>query len=188
MQAEYRRTLVGRHEISDTSQHRPTLRRIAALKRLTGQARTIVKAKGVSRQMINLNVKSHTSFARNSEAKPVSRMWVVSAIIAVATSAWGCSSRLGSFDGWLDSSPYALFRYSPANISVTPASVAYVYLGNDSAVARSGYTDPGWERADLRWERAGEVFPATNNRVLEIPPMLDWDNTAAAILIPGDVD
>ena len=75
--------------------------------------------------MINLNVKSHTSFARNREAKPVSRMWVASAIIAVATSAWGC---------------------------------------------------------------AGEIFPATNNRVLEIPPMLDRDNTAAAILIPGDGD
>ena len=143
--------------------------------------------------MIHLNVKSHTSFARNREAKPVSRMWVASAIIAVATSASGCSSRAGSFDGWLDSSPYALFRYSPADISITPASVAYVYLGNDSAVARSGYTDPAWERADLHWERAGweragEIFPATNNRVLEIPPMLDWDNTAAAILIPGDGD
>lgn len=138
--------------------------------------------------MINLNVKSHPGFARNREAKPISRIWVASAIIAVATSAWGCSSRVESFDDWLDSSPYALFRYSPADISVTPASVAYVYLGNDSAVARSGYTDPAWERADLHWERAGESFAATNNRVLEIPPMLDWDNTAAAILIPGDGD
>ena len=138
--------------------------------------------------MINLNVKSHTSFARNRQAKPVSRMWVATAIIAVATSAWGCSSRVESFDDWLDSSPYALFRYSPANIPVTSASVAYVYLGNDPAVARSGYTDPAWERAGLQWERAGEIFPATNNRVLEIPPMLDWDNTAAAILIPGDGD
>ena len=136
--------------------------------------------------MIRLNVKSHTSFARNREAKPVSRMWVASAIIAVVTSAWGCSSRAGSLDGWLDSSPYALFRYSRADISVTPASVAYVYLGNDSAVTRSGYTDPSWARADLHWERGGAIFPATDNRVLEIPPMLDWDNTAAAIPIPGD--
>lgn len=141
--------------------------------------------------MISLNVKSHPGFARNREAKPISRIWVASAIIAVATSAWGCSSRVGSFDDWpvADSSPYALFRYSPANISVTSASVAYVYLGKDPAVVRSGYTDPGWEPAELRWERAGEAFsPATDNRVLEIPPMLDWDNTAAAILIPGDGD
>ena len=61
--------------------------------------------------------------------------------------------------------PTRLFQYSPADISVTPASVAYVYLGNDSAIARSGYTYPAWERA-------GEAFsPVTDNRVLEIPPM-----------------
>jgi hypothetical protein len=139
--------------------------------------------------MIHLNVKSYPGFVGNREAKSILRMWVASAVIAVATSAWGCSSRVESFDEWLDSSPYALSRYSPANISVTSASVAYVYLGDDAAIVRSGYTDPGWERAHLRWERAGEAsFPATNNRVLEIPARLDWDNTAAAILIPGDGD
>jgi hypothetical protein len=139
------------------------------------------------RLMIHLNVKSHPGFEGSREAKSILRMCVASAIIAVATSAWGCSSRAESLDDWLDSSPYALSRYSSANISVTSASVAYVYLGDDPAIVRSGYTDPGWERAHLRWERAGEAsFPATNNRVLEIPARLDWDNTAAAILIPGD--
>jgi hypothetical protein len=116
-------------------------------------------------------------------------MLIASAMVAVATSAWGCSSRVESFDDWLDSSPYASFRYSPTNISETSASVAYVYFGDDPAVVRSGDRDPGWEPAELRWERAGEAFfPAINNRVLEIPQMLDWDNTAAAILISGDGD
>ncbi len=63
--------------------------------------------------MINLNVKSHTSFARNRQAKPVSRMWVATAIIAVATSAWGCSSRVESFDDWLDSTPTICFDTHP---------------------------------------------------------------------------
>jgi hypothetical protein len=178
--------IAGRNAIA--AQTRPTPRRIATLKRFTGQTGTIAAARGVS---VNdhLNVKSHPGFERKREAKSILRMWVASAIIAVATSAWGCSSRAESCDDWLDSSPYALSRYSPANISVTSASVAYVYLGDDPAVVRSGYTDPGWERADLRWERAGEAsFPAANNRVFEIPPMLDWNNTAAAILIPGDGD
>lgn len=139
--------------------------------------------------MIQRNVKSRPGSERNREAKSISRMWVASAIIAVATSAWGCSSRVESFDDWLDSSPYALFRYSPANISVTSASVTNVSLKDDPAVVRSGYTDPGWDRVQLLGERTGEAFfPATNNQVLEIPRMLDWDNTAAAILIPGDGD
>ena len=103
-------------------------------------------------------MKNHPSFERHREAKSISRMLVASAMIAVATSAWGCSSRVESFDDWLDSSPYASFRYSPGNISDTSASVAYDYLGDDPAVVRSGYTDPGWERAELRWERAGEAF------------------------------
>jgi hypothetical protein len=178
--------IAGRNAIA--AQTRPTPRRIATLKCFTGQTGTIAAARGVS---VNdhLNVKSHPGFERKRAAKSILRMWMASAIIAVATSAWGCSSRAESCDDWLDSSPYALSRYSPANISVTSASVAYVYLGDDPAVVRSGYTDPGWERADLRWERAGEAsFPAANNRVLEIPPMLDWNNTAAAILIPGDGD
>jgi len=118
-------------------------------------------------------------------------MLVLSAVIAVATSAWGCSSRVESFDDFdhWDSSPYASFRYSPGNISDTSASVAYVYLGDDSAVARSGYTDPRWESAELRSERAREALsPATSNRVLEIPQALNWENTAAAIPIPGDGD
>jgi hypothetical protein len=134
-------------------------------------------------------VKSHPSFERHREAKFISRMLVASAMIAVATSAWGCSSRVESFDDWVDSSPYASFRYSRGNISDTSASVTHVDLGDDPEVVRSGYTDPGWERAELRSERAGEAFfPATNNRVLEIPQTLDWDNTAAAIPNPRDGD
>jgi hypothetical protein len=87
-------------------------------------------------------VKSHPNFERHREAKSISRMLVASAMIAVATSAWGCSSRVDSargesFDHW-DFSPYASFRYSPGNISDTSASVAYVYLEDDSAGARSG--------------------------------------------------
>jgi len=84
-------------------------------------------------------VKSHPSFERHREAKSISRMLAASAMIAVATSAWGCSSRVDSFDSFddWDSSPYASFRYSPGNISDTSASVAYVDFGDDSAVARS---------------------------------------------------
>jgi len=135
-------------------------------------------------------VKSHPSFERHREAKSISRMLVASALIAVATSAWGCSSRVDSSrvessDDW-DSSPYASFRYSPGYFSDPSASV---HLGDDPVVARSGYTDPRWERAELRWGRDGETFfPASDNRVLEIPQMLDWDNTAAAKLIPEDGD
>ena len=138
-------------------------------------------------------MKSHPSFESHRDAKSISRMLVASAMIAVATSAWGCSSRVDSsrvesFDDW-DSSLYASFRYLPGNISDTSAPIAYVDLGDDSAVARSGYTDPRWERAELRSEGAGEAFsPATNNRVLEIPQALNWVNTAAAIQVPGDGD
>jgi hypothetical protein len=135
--------------------------------------------------MIHLNVKSHPGFERNREVKSISRIWVASAIIAVATSAWGCSSRIESVDDWLvaDSSPRALFLYSPANNSDTSASVAYVSLKDDPAVVRSGYTDPAWELA-------GEAFfPATDNRVLEIPQVLDRDNTAATFTaIPAFLD
>jgi hypothetical protein len=105
-------------------------------------------------------VKSHPSFERHREAESISRMLVASAI-AVATSAWGCSSRVQSrvepFDNW-DSSPYLSFRYLPGNISDTSASVAYVYFGDDSAVVRSGYTDPRWERAEPGEEPAREKF------------------------------
>src|SRR5208337_3432994 len=134
------------------------------------------------------HVKSHPSFERHREANSISGTLVLSAVIAVATSAWGCSSRVESFDDFdhWDSSPYASFRYSPGNISDTSAPIAYVDLGDDSAVARSGYTDPRWERAELRSEGAGEAFSsATNNRVLEIPQALNWVNTAAAIQVPG---
>jgi hypothetical protein len=135
-------------------------------------------------------VKSHPGFEKH-QGNSISRMLAASAIIAVATSVWGCSPRIDSscvesFDDW-DSSRYAPFRYSAGNISNASASVAYLYLGDDSAVARSGYTDPRWERAELRSERAGDALfpdtPATNDRVLEIPPILngDNDNTAAAI-------
>lgn len=134
------------------------------------------------------HVKSHPGFERHREAKSISRMLVASVVIAVATSAWGCSSRVESFDD-RDSSLYAPFRYLPGNISDTLASVAYVDMGDDSAVARSGYTDPRWEPAELRSEGAGEAFfPATNNRVLEIPQALNWDNTAAAIPIRREGD
>ncbi|MGA7872114.1 MAG: hypothetical protein WCA22_14605 [Candidatus Binatus sp.] len=138
-------------------------------------------------------MKIHSRFEKCSEAKSVSRMLVASVMIAVATSAWGCSSRVESrvesSDDW-DSSSYASFPYSPGNISDASASVAHVHLGDDSAAgARSGYTDPRWERAETNWERGGEVLsPATNNRVLEVPQMLDGDNTAATIPIPGEGD
>ena len=133
-------------------------------------------------------MKSHPAFERYLEAKSISRMLLASALIAIATSAWGCSYRVDVPDDW-DSSPYASFRYSPGNISDPSALVAYVDLGDDSAVARSGYTDPSWERVEPHSQDAGEAFfPATNNRVLEIPKALIWDNTAAAIPIPGDGD
>jgi|SRR5208282_2469299 len=121
-------------------------------------------------------------------AKAISRMLVTSVMIALATSAWGCSSGVDPSDDW-NPNPYALFRYSPANISETSDSVVYGDLEDDSAVARTGYTDPNWERAETRSESAGEAFfPATNNRVLEIPQALSWVNTAAAIRIPGAGD
>lgn len=121
-------------------------------------------------------MKSHPGFERHREAKSISGMLVASVMIAVATFAWGCSSRVEShaqsFDDW-DYSSYASFRYSPGNIPDTSASVAYVDFGDDPAVARSGYTDPRWEHAEPGWERAGEeFFPSTNNRVLEIPQAL----------------
>jgi hypothetical protein len=137
-------------------------------------------------------VKIHPGFERH-RGKSISRMLAASAMIAVATSVWGCSSRVESFDDW-DSSRHASFRYSPGNISNASASAAYVYLEDDSGVARSGYTDPRWERAEFRSERAADALfldtPATNDRVLEIPPMLngDNDNTAAAIWNRGDGD
>jgi hypothetical protein len=138
-------------------------------------------------------VNSHPGFERHREAKSISRMLVASAMIAVATSAWGCSSlvdssRAESVDDW-NPNPYALYRYSPANISDTSDSVAYGDLEDDSAVARSGYTDPSWERAETRSEDGGEAFfPASNNRVLELPQALSWANTAAAIPMPGAGD
>ena len=50
-------------------------------------------------------MKIHPSFEKHREAKSISRMLVASAMIAVATSAWGCSSRVDtsrveSFDDW----------------------------------------------------------------------------------------
>ena len=138
-------------------------------------------------------MKSHPVFERYREAKFISRMLVASVMIAVATSAWGCSSvvdssRAESVDDW-NPNPYALFRYSPGNISDTSDSVTYGDLEDDSAVARSGYTDPDWERAETRSEGAGEASsPATDNRVLEIPQALSWVDTAAAIPMPGAGD
>ncbi len=138
-------------------------------------------------------MKSHSVFERYREAKFISRMLVASAVIAVATSVWGCSSlvdssRAESVDDW-NPDPYALFRYSAANISDISDSVVYGDLEDDSAVARSGYTDPNWDRAETRWEGAGEVFsPATDNRVLEVPQALSWENTAAAMPIGGAGD
>jgi hypothetical protein len=125
--------------------------------------------------MILLNVKNHPGFGRNREVNSISCIWVASAIIAAAISGVGCSSGVESVGDWraANSSPYALFQYSPANISDTSASLAYGSLEDDPSVVRSGYTDPRWERAD-------EAFsPATNNRVLEIPRVLDRQNTAA---------
>jgi hypothetical protein len=144
------------------------------------------------------------SGSKNREAKSISRMLVASAMIAVATSAWGCSSRVEPFDVW-DSSPYPSFTYSPGNAFETSAAVAYVDSGDDPGLARSGYTDPCWERAELGsertaedppWEgaersseRTGDVsFPVNNDRVLEIPQMLDRDDTAAATLFTGGRD
>ncbi|MFZ2061932.1 MAG: hypothetical protein WAU82_13030 [Candidatus Binatus sp.] len=137
-------------------------------------------------------MKSYPGFERHREAKSISRMLVASVVIAVATSAWGCSSRVDSsrvetFDDW-DSSLYASFRYLYGNISDTSASVSYVDLADDSAVARSGYTDPSWEPAGPRSEGGEVSFPATNNRVLELPQALSWANTAAAIPMPGAGD
>ena len=127
-------------------------------------------------------MKSHPGFERQREANSISGMLLASVMIAVATSAWGCSSRVDPYDDW-DSTPYASFRYLPGNISDTSPSF---YL-SDPAVARSGYTDPSWERAELLPERSGEpLVPATNDRVLEIPQMLVGDNTAAATPTSGD--
>ena len=128
------------------------------------------------------DVKSHPDFERQREAKSISRMFVAIVMIAVATSAWGCSSRVDPSGDW-DSSTYASFRYLPGNISDTSPPF---YL-SDPAVARSGYTDPSWERAELLPQRSGEpLVPATNDRVLEIPQMLVRDSTAAATPISGD--
>jgi len=121
-------------------------------------------------------------------AKAISRMLVTSVMIALATSAWGCSSGVDPSDDW-NPNPYALFRYSPANISETSDSVVYGDLEDNSAVARSGYTDPDWERAEILPERSGEPsVPAATDRVLEIPQALSWVNTAAATRIPGAGD
>jgi hypothetical protein len=124
-----------------------------------------------------------------AKPSPFYALWVASAVIAVATSAWGCSSRAESFDDWLDSGPLRIVSILTRKYFSYISFGRLCLFGGRSAVVRSGYTDLGWEHADLRWKRAGEAsFPPTNNRVLEIPPMLDWDNTAAAILIPGDGD
>ena len=126
-------------------------------------------------------------------AKAISRMLVASVVIALATSAWACSSFVDSssaesVDDW-NPNPYALYRYSPANISDTSDSVVYGDLEDNSAVARSGYTDPDWERAEILPERSGEPsVPAATDRVLEIPQALSWVNTAAATRIPGAGD
>ena len=141
-------------------------------------------------------MKSHPGFERRREAKSISHMLVASAMISVAISAWGCSSLADSshgesVDDW-NPNPYASFRYSLANISDTSDSVdsvAYGDLEDDSAGARSGYTDPSWEVSETRSESAVEAFlPVTDNRVLEIPQALSWEDTAAAVPIPGAGD
>jgi hypothetical protein len=115
--------------------------------------------------------------------KSISRIWVASVVIVAAASGWGCSYRAGSADdSWAaDSSSYALFISSPANISDTSPSVAYGSLEGDPAVVRSGYTDPRWGRAD---EAVFSAVDNIDNRVLEIPRALDWHNTSAAMLVP----
>jgi hypothetical protein len=127
--------------------------------------------------MIHLNAKRYRSFGRSRELKSISRIWVASAIIAAAISAWGCSPVVESVDDWptANSSPDEMAWYSPANMSVTSASVGYGPVEDDPAVVRSGHTDP-------RWERAGEaISPATNSRVLEIPQVLDLGFTDAIV-------
>lgn len=129
-------------------------------------------------------MKSHPGFERQHEAKSIFRTFVAIVIIAVATSAWGCSSRVDPSGDW-DPSTYASFRYLPGNISDTSPPF---YL-SDPAVARSGYTDPSWERTELLPQRSGEpLVPRSNYRVLEIPQMLVRYNTAAATPISGDVN
>ncbi len=76
-------------------------------------------------------MKSHPGFEIHREAKSISRMLVASVMIAVATSAWGCSSvvdssRAESVDDW-NPNPYALFRYAPASISDTSDSVTAIW-------------------------------------------------------------
>ena len=92
--------------------------------------------------MIHLNVKRYRSFGRSRELKSISRIWVASAIIAAAASAWGCSPVVESVDDWpaANSSPYEMAWYSSANISITSASVGYGSLEDDPAVVRSGHT------------------------------------------------
>lgn len=119
--------------------------------------------------MTVFNLKSHPGSGRNREVKPISRICLASAIIAAATSGWGCSSYVEPVnDSWpSDSSLYSLFLYAPANISSVSASVAHGSLEDGPAVVRSGYTDP-------RWVRVGEAyFSASSNRVLIIPRVLD---------------
>ncbi len=131
-------------------------------------------------------MKSHPAFERYCEAKSISRMLLASALIAVATSAWGCSYRVDTPDDW-DSSPYASLRFPTGDFSDPSISIAYADLRDDSAVSRSGYTDPGWERVGRGSQDAGEAFsPANNNRVLEIPQAPDLDYTGAPILSGGD--
>ncbi len=118
--------------------------------------------------MTVINLKSHPGSGRNHEVKSISRICLVSAIIAAATSGWGCSSYIEPVnDSWpSESSPYSRFLYVPANISGASALVAHGSLEDAPAVVRSGYTDP-------RWERVGETyFSASNNRVLIIPRVL----------------
>ena len=114
------------------------------------------------------------AFVRTRELKFISRRWLASAIIVAATFTWGCSSSVEVVDDWPtdNSSPYETAWYAPASISITSAPVAYGSPKDDSPAVRSGYTDPGWERA------GDAVFPAVNNSVLEIP----------RVLVPGFTD
>ena len=96
------------------------------------------------------------------------RVRVASAVIAAATSGWGCSSSVepANDSGSSDARLYSLFQFAPANISDSSASAAQGSYA-DPAIVRRGRTDPHWV-----W--VGEAcFLSTRNQVLIIPRVLD---------------
>jgi hypothetical protein len=128
-------------------------------------------------------VKKYPVFGRNRKVNSISGIWVASAIVVAVTSVWGCSSSVESVDDWRAAkfSSYAVFLSSPANISNTSASATDGSSEDDPAVmVGSGHTDPSWERA------GDASFLATNNRVLEVPRVIDLHNAAATYTGPGE--